>query len=99
MKNFFYHCSLWLSSMSECLTTVHHLYPSRWAYLHEVHKIMICKADMLKKTPAIYLAVGKYHRLLASKPREEQQEIGHVFLFAKTRRGKSLNCETNGLTW
>jgi len=43
--------------------------------------------------------MGKFDRVLTAKPRASQKEIGNVLIIAKTRRGKSLNAETNALTW
>jgi type IV secretory pathway TraG/TraD family ATPase VirD4 len=75
------------------------LYHSRYATLNEVHHQSLPKEDIVKKKPVIYLGVGKHNRLLVAQPRKSQKEIGHILIPAKTRRGKSLNADTNALNW
>jgi type IV secretory pathway TraG/TraD family ATPase VirD4 len=72
---------------------------ARYSFLHEIENMSLPKADIGKKMPAIFLALGKFGRVLVAKPRETQKEIGNILLIAKTRRGKSLNAETNALCW
>lgn len=99
LNRIIYHVAVFLSRISASLSRHTYLYTARHASLHEVHTASLPRADITKKKPAIYLGVGKYDRLLAAQPRKTQEEIGHVLIRAKTRRGKSLNAETNALTW
>jgi type IV secretory pathway TraG/TraD family ATPase VirD4 len=98
MKLFWYHLRLFFSRLHAFLAS-HHLHPARYSFLHEIAACSLPKTDIGKKMPAIFLAMGKFGRVLVAKPRETQQEIGNILLIAKTRRGKSLNAETNALTW
>jgi type IV secretory pathway TraG/TraD family ATPase VirD4 len=54
---------------------------------------------MTQKMPAIFLAVGKFDRVLCVRPRETQKELAHILLEGKTRIGKGLNIVLNSLTW
>ena len=99
MKNFYYNIALFFSWVSEYFSSQKQLFSARHAMLHELVNITMHKDDITKKNPAILLAVGKFDQILINKPSDTQSELGHVLLQAKTRRGKSLNAETNCLTW
>src|ERR687896_397004 len=99
MKNFLYHLHIFFSRITKFFSSEKHLHTARYAFLHEIAKIAILKADIAKKMPAILLAVGKFDQVLAVSPRDTQQELGNVLLEGKTRVGKGLNIEMNCLTW
>jgi type IV secretory pathway TraG/TraD family ATPase VirD4 len=99
MKNFLYHLHIFFSRITKFFSSEKHLHTARYAFLHEIAKIAIPKADIAKKRPAILLAVGKFDQVLTVSPRDTQQELGNVLLEGKTRVGKGLNIETNCLTW
>src|ERR687885_694980 len=98
-KRFVYRLAVFLSFLTAIVHTPRSLNTARHAFLHELDKLSLPKEAIGTKIPAIFLALGRFDRVLSAKPRETQQEIGNVFLIAKTRRGKSLNAETNCLTW
>ena len=98
-KRFIYRLAVFLSWLTAIVHTTRSLNTARHAFLHELEQLSLPKEAIGTKIPAIFLAIGRFDRVLAAKPRAAQREIGNVLLIAKTRRGKSLNAETNCLTW
>jgi hypothetical protein len=96
MTDFLYHLHLWYSRIRAFFSISRdHLYTARWPYLHELVPILTKKVEGTH----ILLATSRFHRFIAAKPMDTQNEIGHIFLIGKPRSGKGLAIETNLLTW
>ena len=95
MTNLLYHLTLRYSRISAFLSQQKCLYTARWAFFHELVPILTQTVDGTH----MLLAKSRFHRFIAAKPMDTQNEIGHAFLIGKPRSGKGLAIETNLLTW
>ena len=97
MKNFLYHCYLWVSRITHFLSTVKHLHTSRWALPHELKSKNLLSDELDGRY--ILIGEGIFNHVLAVKPTETRKELGNILFDGMTRAGKGLAIEANLLNW
>jgi type IV secretory pathway TraG/TraD family ATPase VirD4 len=99
MENVHYAIAVFFSRLAKFFSSHKSLYTARWAFLHELAKIVIPAPFISKKMAGILLAVGKFDHILCVLPTKKQHELTNVLILGDTRSGKGLNIGTNLLRW